>query len=73
MIIFFMTSRVNSEKRIGDYRIKNWQDFGLPKPTLLRIKFATISRSIIDKGIGKLAQSDQENFKAVLQSFILGD
>ena len=73
VIIVFMTSRVNSEKRIGDYRIKNWQDSGLLKPTLLRMKFATIVRSIIDKRIGRLAQPDQEDFKAVLQSFILGD
>ena len=73
IIIVFMTSNLSRSSRPGDYILRNWKSANLPKPTLIRMKFATIARSIIDKRIGRLAQLDQENFKAVLQSFLLGD
>ena len=38
IVIVFMTSMINSEKRIGDYSITNWQESGLPKPALLRMQ-----------------------------------
>ena len=73
VIIVFMTSMINSEKRIGDYSITNWQESGLPKPALLRMQFNTIPKSNIEKIIGQLDPQDQENFTSVLQSFLLGD
>ena len=49
VVIAFITSNLDSEYRIGDYKIQNWQESNLPKPSMIRMKFATVDKSIILK------------------------
>ena len=51
VVIAFITSKLDLEHRIGDYKIKAWSKSNLPKPSMLRMKFATIDKSIIIKKI----------------------
>jgi mRNA interferase MazF len=41
-----------------DYLIKDWANANLPKPSMLRMKFATINREIFVKKLGKLSKKD---------------
>jgi len=42
---------------------------GLPKPSMLRMKFATVDKSMIIKRIGKLSKEDQGAFTKQLVDF----
>ena len=68
VVIQFITSNIKSYGRTGDI-IKQWKESGLPKPSLIRMKFATIERSIIIKRIGRITPIDQNTLNRELQSF----
>ncbi|MBI5324979.1 MAG: type II toxin-antitoxin system PemK/MazF family toxin [Ignavibacteriae bacterium] len=69
IIIAFITSNLNTDYKIGDYLIKDWEKASLPKPSLIRMKFATISNFIINKKLGRLSDNDINSFKKELQLF----
>lgn len=69
VIIAFITSKLDQEHKIGDYHIQEWQQTGLPKPSMIRMKFATIDKAIIRKKLGRLIDSDANNFRKELLSF----
>ena len=69
VIIVYLTSNLKSRDRAGDYRIMEWEAANLPKPTLARMKFATISKSIIQKKLGRLHQQDQIGFQEAWSLF----
>ena len=69
VVIAFITSKLSNERKIGDYKIKFWDKACLPKPSMLRMKFATIDKSIILKTLGKLDKSDILEFKKLLIHF----
>lgn len=69
LVILFITSNIGSPKRTGDHQIKKWKEAGLPKPSLTRMKFATIEKSIIIKKLGTLQSSDQHALQKKLASF----
>ena len=71
VIIAFITSKLDLEYRIGDYKIQDWKKSNLPKPSMIRMKFATIDKSIIVKKIGKLRDKDKNEFKidTIIQCF----
>lgn len=67
--ILFITSNLESQGRPGDYLIKNWQESGLPKPSMSGMKFATIEKSIIFKKLGEITYSDRKALKSKLAEF----
>jgi len=69
IVISFITSKIDRDKRLGDYLIEQWKLAQLPKPSLLRMKFATIEKSIIIKKIGKLSELDRSVFRQKLLKF----
>ena len=69
IIIVFITSKLDTEYRLGDYKIKEWERANLPKPSMIRMKFATIDKSIVAKKIGKLGEKDIQHFKKSLIDF----
>lgn len=69
LVITFLTSKMNSSKRIGDYKLQEWEKSNLPKPTMSRMKFATISSKIIIKKIGQLQKNDIKGFVGEFRSF----
>jgi mRNA interferase MazF len=70
VIIVFITSQLNVLKKSGDYLIKEWQEARLPKPSMIRMKFATISQSIIIKKLRRLTDKDIKNYQKVLIDFL---
>lgn len=69
VVIAFITSKLDIENRLGDYKIKEWEKSNLPKPSMIRMKFATIDKSIIVKKIGRLSEKDMNEFKKLLVDF----
>ena len=69
VVIAFITSKLNFESRIGDYKIQEWEKSNLPKPSMLRMKFATIDKSIIIKKLGRLSENDVKEFSKSLVDF----
>jgi len=49
-----------------DYTIKNWESANLPLPSYIKMKFATIKKSIIQKKLGRLPEDDIRVFKNYL-------
>lgn len=49
-----------------DYEIKNWESANLPLPSYIKMKFATIKKSIIQKKLGRLPEDDIRVFKNYL-------
>ena len=73
LVIAFLTSRVNATPRSGDYRLQAWRAADLPKPTMLRMKFATLDRSVVIKTLGRVAQMDRPAIRDVLMAFFGGE
>lgn len=69
IVILFITSNVSSFGRTGDYIIQEWKKSGLPKPSMTRMKFATIEKSIVIKNIGRLHKSDCTSLVSKLNDF----
>lgn len=69
VVIAFITSKLDLEYILGDYKIRNWSEADLPKPSMIRMKFATINKAIIIKKLGKLAEKDIAEFKKLLIQF----
>ena len=73
LIIAFITSKIPDQLRFGDFRIKEWENSGLPKPFLIRMKFSTISKTIsktiLVKQIGRLLDIECKSFQYELIEF----
>ena len=69
VVIAFITSKLDLEYRIGDYKIQEWEKSNLPKPSMLRMKFATIDKSFIIKRLGRLSENDVKEFSKLLIDF----
>jgi len=68
-VIQFITSNIKSYGRTGDTIIQKWKESGLPKPSMIRMKFATIEKSIIIKRIGRVTPIDQNTIHNKLYTF----
>ena len=73
LVIMFITSNISSFGITGDYIIQNWKESGFPKPSMTRMKFATIEKSIVIKKIGRLHKNDFTSLIQKLTDFLLSD
>ena len=68
--IIYMTSQTGQSVLPGDYIIEEWRQANLPKPTKIRMRFATIDKRLVIKKIGTLHPSDQSLFRKKLIEFL---
>lgn len=69
LIILFITSNLSSFGKPGDHKIVEWNKSRLPKPSMVRMKFATIEKSIIIKKLGEILKTDQLAINNNLKDF----
>lgn len=69
VVIAFVTSKIDTHHRMGDYKIREWEKSSLPKPSMIRMKFTTIDKSIIIKTLGRLQKKDSDEFSQALINF----
>ncbi len=72
VVIAFITSRTEVAPLPGDHALLSWMESGLPKPSILRMKFATVDAAIVLKKLGALAEGDREAVRGVLREFFAG-
>ncbi len=60
---------IQSVTALGDYKLQKWKEAGLPKISMVRMKFATIDKAIIIKIIGELEDVDREKIEENILSF----
>lgn len=72
VVIAFVTSRLGQDPRPGDHRIALWRESGLPKPSTLRMKLATVDSGIVRKRIGELATGERDEVREKLREFFAG-
>lgn len=69
ILVMFLTSNLKSASRIGDYIIAEWQQAGLPKPSMTRMKFATIDNKLVIKKIANLTDKDRKAINENMREF----
>ena len=57
-IIAQITSKVKSPPRPGDHLLKRWRDAGLPLPSLVRAKLATLHSSLFIRTLGHMSADE---------------
>jgi mRNA interferase MazF len=70
VLVMFVTSNLKAKAKMGDYILTEWEKAGLPKPSMTRMKFATIDRNLIIKKIAALTENDKSALKNELQTFL---
>lgn len=71
-IIMFVTSNLSAIERPGDYELQEWQEAGLPKPSMTRMKLATVDKNIIIKKIARLTDKDRKAIQKIITDFFSG-
>ena len=69
VVIAFVTSNMKQKYRTGDFEISEWKKASLPKPSIIRMKIATIDKKIIVRRLGTLSEKDILNFKKEIINF----
>lgn len=69
IVIQFLTSNITATPNPGDYLLTEWKESGLPKASMLRMKFATVQTGIVVKKIAHLSPPDLKALKKELKSF----
>ena len=69
LVMAFITSQIGVKAKPGDHLIERWRESGLPKPSMLRMKIATIERKIVIRKLGCLAKLEQVSVSEVIQNF----
>lgn len=59
VIVMAVTSQVRAENRF-DISIQDWQQARLLKPSVIKPVIATIEKSLVLKGLGRLSEKDRE-------------
>jgi mRNA interferase MazF len=70
LLVMFVTSNLKAKSKMGDYIISEWEEAGLPKPSMTRMKFATIDKTLVIKKIAELTKNDQAGLKKKLGKFL---
>ncbi len=67
LVIALITSNIRDSYE--DYKIVKWSEAGFPKESVIKMKFATVDKSIIVRKLGKLKKEDIDSFKQKLLAF----
>lgn len=58
IILGLITSQINSAIRLTDYRLQDWSQALLTRPSAFRAFFVTLPRSVVRRRVGKLSDRD---------------
>lgn len=72
VILMAITSQIRQPPAFGEYVLRDWQQAGLLKPSVLKPLIATIEQGRIIRIMGKLSPDDLGGLSTVLRE-IIGD
>ena len=71
LVVMALTSQLlRTADAIGEVLVAEWQEAGLPKPSLIKPVLATIERGLILRRLGGLQQPDQQALRSALQQIL---
>jgi len=65
-----IVARVTSQSPQADYdlELEEWQNAGLALPSIVRLhKIATLEKRLVERQLGRLANTDWERVRAIVQ------
>lgn len=65
-----ITSQIRRPLAFGEYVLKDWQQAGLLKPSMLKPLIATLEQTQIVKVMGLLSVTDQQGLEKALQAIL---
>ena len=71
IVIAQITSRTSTAVRPGDYKVHDWKQANLPRPSVVRSRLATMQSSLILRRLGELTDTDLESVTSALRGAIL--
>jgi mRNA interferase MazF len=72
LIILAITSQIRSAPSVGEAPVTHWQEAGLLKPSVFKPLLATIENTLVLQQLGKLADPDREQLRAILRNILGG-
>jgi len=72
IILMAVTSQVKSTAYFGDIPVKDWQQAGLLKPSVIKPIFTTIEKGLVLRKLGHLGEKDRTVLKEALKA-VLGE
>lgn len=70
VILMAITSQIRRPLAFGEYVLKDWQQAGLLKPSVLKPLIATLEQTQIIKVMGQLSVTDQQGLEKALQAIL---
>lgn len=70
IIIMAVTSQVKSAQTLGEVVIKDWQDAGLLKPSVIKPVIATIEKPLVISALGRLKNDDQAALRSAIGKIV---
>lgn len=71
LIVMALSSQIlRPADAVGEVLITEWQNAGLPKPSLVKPVLATIERGLILKKLGALQEQDQQALRTALRQIL---
>lgn len=70
LLIMAITSKVRSVRSAGEFRVEDWQEAGLLKPSAIKSVITTIERSLVLKRLGRLRTEDQQSLRHAIAALI---
>ena len=71
VVVMALSSRVlRPADAVGEVLTAEWQEAGLPKPSVIKPVFATIERGLILKKVGELQEQDRQALRSALPQIL---
>jgi mRNA interferase MazF len=70
LLIMAITSKVRSVRPVGEFRVKDWQEAGLLKPSAIKSVITTIERTLVLKRLGRLKVEDQQSLRRAITALV---
>ncbi len=70
IIIMAITSQLRLRDKMVETSVKDWQEAGLIKPSVIKPILATIEKNLVLKKLGHLSKNDMPSLQKILQTII---
>lgn len=70
LLIMAITSQLRLARAAGEFRVKDWREAGLLKPSAVKAVITTIERSLVLKHLGRLKSEDQQSLRRAIAAMI---
>jgi len=70
IILMAVTSQMHHFGKIGEAGVKDWQEAGLLKPSLVKPILTTVEKTLVLKKLGSLSEKDRHALQEVLRTIL---